>query len=50
MDRWELFVTWGLLVWMILALRRLAQNLELAREEVEEFRKYMMGEKRDESS
>ena len=46
MSQLERLVTWGLLL-LLLVLRRLSQNLELAREEIEEFGQYTMGEKLD---
>jgi hypothetical protein len=45
--RWEHYCLWGAIVLIILALRSLLTAVERLREEVEEFRQFMMGEKRN---
>ena len=41
----QLYVTWGMLSAIILALIAINTAIQHLREEVEEFRQYMMGEK-----
>ena len=41
----QLYITWGMLSGILLALVFLNKAVEYLREEVEEFRQYMMGEK-----
>lgn len=48
MTHTELYITWGMLALILLAIGSLLKAVELAREEIEEFRQYMMGEKIDE--
>jgi predicted phage tail protein len=45
MTHTQLYITWGMLAVLLLALGSVAKAVELLREEVEEFRQFMMGEK-----
>jgi hypothetical protein len=45
MTHTELYITWALLVALLLAVASLARAVEHGREELEEFRQHMMGEK-----
>ncbi len=47
MTHWETCSILALLVYIAFVVGRLGRDLELAREEIEEFRQYMMGERFD---
>ena len=47
MTHTQLYNTWGLLIAMLFGLTGVARTVELLRDEIEEFRQYMMSEKRD---
>ncbi len=47
MTETQIYITWGLLCLILLAVGSVARAVELLRREVEEFRQYMMGEKID---
>lgn len=50
MSHTELYITWAALAALFLLLGGVARAVELLRDEVEEFRQYMMGEKPDDSN
>ncbi len=50
MSRVEHYVLWGAIVLIVLELRQILISVNYLREEVEEFRQYMMGEKIDTDS
>ena len=45
MTHTQLYITWGILAFLLLSVGAVARSVELLRDEVEEFRQYMMGEK-----